>query len=261
MTEQQNGEPLMAGRAPHNYHPENIEGRAAIVSGGTTGIGLATAHLLAERGARVLIFGRHEDDLQNALDELAPLGDVHGMIADQSKPEDVRRIFAEADARFGNLDILVNNAAISAGSVLEKDIEEIAYGLNVNILGYMACAREAIQRMKARGQGHIVCVGSMSADLREEGNDVYVATKAAVQAFCESMRKSVNPMGIKVSLIEPGLIATPMIESSPQEQEAKKAKAEMLEPMDIAEAVHYVLTQPARCDVVTVQIRPHMQTI
>lgn len=249
------------GKAPRNYHPENIEGKAAIVTGGTTGIGRATARLLAERGARVLIFGRDENDLQEALSELQQCGQIHGVKADQSRLEDVQRIFTEADAQLGGVDILINNAAISAGGVLESEQEEIRYGLEANVLGYMACTKEAISRMKAKGAGHIVCIGSLSADQREEENDVYVATKAAIQAFSESLRKGVNPLGIKVSLIEPGRVSTDMPNESPEEQEQKQQRGEMLNAGDIAEAVHYCLTQPARCDVIVVQIRPHLQSI
>jgi NADP-dependent 3-hydroxy acid dehydrogenase YdfG len=249
------------GKAPHDYHPENIAGKAAIVTGGTTGIGRATAQMLAECGARVLIYGRDENDLQKALSELQACGEVHGLNADQSKLEDVRRVFAEADARLGGVDILVNNAAISSGSILEKSLEEIRYGLEVNILGYMACAKEAIARMKSSGGGHIVNIGSMSAEVREEESDIYVATKAAIQAFSVSLRKTANAQGVKVSLIEPGLVATDMTQSSPAEQQEKQRKGEMLEASDIAECVHYILTQPARCDVVMVQIRPHLQSI
>jgi short-subunit dehydrogenase len=250
------------GKAPANYTPENIQGKCAIVTGGTTGIGRATARLLAERGAKVLIFGRHQEELDEALQHIrAGGGEVSGIIADSSQVEDVLRVFQEADRQLGRVDILVNNAAVSAGSVLEKELPEIQYGLMVNIFGYMACTHEAIARMKAQGGGHIVNIGSMSADLREEENDVYVATKAAIQAFSQSLRKLANPQGIKISLVEPGLIATPMTDSPDRDQEQELANQKMLQPEDIAEAVHYVLTQPARCDVVQVQIRPHGQTI
>ena len=251
----------LEGKAPRNYHPENIEGKAAIVTGGTTGSGRATARLLAERGARVLIFGRDENDLQEALNELKQCGEVHGVQADQSRLEDVQRIFAEADTQLGGVDILVNNAAVSAGGIQESELEEIRYGLEANVLGYMACTKEAVTRMKAKGAGHIVCVGSLSADQREEENDVYVATKAAIQAFSESLRKGINPLGIKVSLIEPGRVGTDMPSESPEEQAQKQQRGEMLKAEDIAEAVHYCLTQPARCDVIVVQIRPHLQSI
>lgn len=254
-------------RAPRNYSPENIEGKAVIISGGTTGIGRATARLLAERGARVLIFGRDQKDLDEALQDLRQYGEVHGVQADQAHPQDVREIFQAADEHLGGVDILVNNAAIAAGTVLEADLEDVEYGLNSNVLGYICCAREALRRMQAKPdveggfKGHIINVGSLSAETREEENDVYVATKAAVQAFSESLRKSVNKLGIKVSLIEPGRVESHMTDNTPEEAAAKQHRGELLQAEDIAEAVHYILTQPARCDVIEVQIRPHMQAI
>lgn len=263
----------MQGDAPRNYRPENIAGKTAIISGGTTGIGRAIARLLVERGARVLVFGRDENDLSDALQELQAAGEAHGLCADQSKIEDVQRVFAEADARLGRVDILVNNAAITAGSVLENSAEEIAYGVNVNLVGYLICAQEAIRRMEQQPaeieedevaiKGHIVNIGSLSADQREKESDVYVATKAAIQAFSASLRKGVNPRGIKVSLIEPGLAESSMTSSgkSAQEVAEKQRQGKMLHEQDIAEAVHYALTQPARCDVIGLQIRPHCQLI
>jgi NADP-dependent 3-hydroxy acid dehydrogenase YdfG len=115
--------------------------------------------------------------------------------------------------------------------------------------------------MKSRKQGHIIHVGSMSADVREKNSSVYVATKSAVQGFTEALRKEVNEMGIKVSLIEPGSVGTDMQEETPQEQRQKQARGEMLTAEDIARCVEYCLVQPARCDVVVVQIRPHKQPI
>lgn len=261
-----------AGQAPHNYRPENIEGKAAIVGGGTTGIGRAIARLLVERGARVLIFGRNEDDLNETLQELQALGEAHGVAGDQSKIEDVKRIFAEADSKLGTVDILVNSAAVTAGTILENSAEEVAYGVNTNLVGYMVCSQEALQRMEKnpnRGEdkveikGHIVNIGSLSAEAREEESDVYVATKAAIQAFSASLRKGANSRGIKVSLIEPGLVWSDMIAESysREEGEEKQRNGDMLQEEDIAEAVHYILTQPARCDVINVQVRPHNQPI
>jgi NADP-dependent 3-hydroxy acid dehydrogenase YdfG len=127
----------------------------------------------------------------------------------------------------------------------------------------MYCCKQAIERMKAKGEGHIVNIGSMSDTVREEGSDVYVATKSAINGFSEALRKQINEQGIKVSLIEPGLVGTDMtVEQVPaEEQEEKIEKMEMLRAEDIAECVHYTLIQPKRCDVVQVQIRPHKQPI
>lgn len=101
----------------------------------------------------------------------------------------------------------------------------------------------------------------MSADVREKDSSVYVATKAGVQGFSESLRKEVNELGIKVSLIEPGAVGTDMQPVSVPDQQQKEEKLEMLTAEDIAAAVLYVVSQPKRCDVVDVKIRPHLQLI
>lgn len=239
-----------------------IGGKAVIVTGGTTGIGRATAVLLASRGARVLIYGRHEPQLESALSEIKLAGgDGFGLIADQSRQSDIRRIFNEADRQLGGVDILINNAAVSGESVLQGAYEDWQYVLSTNLLGYMACCREAIDRMRAKGVGHIVNVGSMSADLREEGGDVYVATKAGIQGFSESLRKLINKMGIRLTLVEPGRVDTNMGDQPEKEKRQKKERQELLEATDIAECIYYCLVQPQRCDVVKVQIRPLKQLI
>jgi NADP-dependent 3-hydroxy acid dehydrogenase YdfG len=98
--------------------------------------------------------------------------------------------------------------------------------------------------------------------VREKGSSVYVATKAGIEGFSEALRKEVNPLGIKVTLIEPGAVGTDMqSEYSPAEQRKKEEKMEMLKAEDIAACILYTLTQPKRCDVVMMQIRPHMQSI
>jgi NADP-dependent 3-hydroxy acid dehydrogenase YdfG len=101
----------------------------------------------------------------------------------------------------------------------------------------------------------------MSADLREEEGEIYVATKAAIQAFSESLRKSANKQDIRVTLIEPGAVATPIQEKSAAQERRKLDKMEMLYAEDIARCVMYCLTQPQRVDVVSVQIRPLKQII
>lgn len=240
----------------------NLKGKRVFITGGTTGIGRAIGNLLGLEGAEIFTCGRHQPELDDALESIRSTGALAtGELADVSKPEDIERIFKQADQSLGGLDIFINNAAVAGGGVEEEAEESWRYIVETNLLGYIGCAKEAIRRMKTVRSGHIVLIGSMSAGLRSGGSSIYAATKSGIQAFAEALRKEVNPDGIKVSLIEPGKTGSDMVEENPSEQKDLIHKQEMLRAEDIAVAVHYVLTQPARCDVVSLQIRPHLQLI
>jgi len=246
------------------YLPTSMKGKRILITGGTTGIGRATAILLASQGARIMIFGRHRQPLDETMEAINGLDvetDCFGMTADVADPKDIKRVFDIVDSQFRNLDILINNAALPYESIMEGTYQDWQYIINTNLLGYMACCNEAVKRMKENTSGHIVNIGSISADQRGKDSSVYVATKAGIQGFNESLRKEVNELGIKVSLIEPGLVGSDMIEEDAQEQRKKIAAMEMLKAEDIAMSVLYCLSQPRRCDVISLQIRPHLQIL
>jgi NADP-dependent 3-hydroxy acid dehydrogenase YdfG len=239
-----------------------LAGKNALVTGGSTGIGRAIAHALARKGAKVMICGRDQSDLDEALEGL-PLdqGELLGVIADVGELAGVTKLFRELDEAFGTIDILVNNAAVAAGSAADMPLEEIDYVVRTNLLGYLTCAHEAVARMRASGGGALVNIGSMSAETREKGSSVYVATKAAVRGFSGALRKEVNPDGIAVALIEPGKTGSDMQPHDPEEQRELQERGEMLTAEDVAEAVLFCLLQPKRSSVVEVQIRPLHQLI
>src|SRR4051812_25005098 len=114
----------------------SVTGKAVVITGGTTGIGRATARLLAQRGARVLIFGRNKKDLDAAMSDIN--GDIHGIVADVTKTTDIKKVFAEADKRIGGVDILVNNAAVSGKSISEGSVDDWRQVIETNVLGYFA---------------------------------------------------------------------------------------------------------------------------
>jgi NADP-dependent 3-hydroxy acid dehydrogenase YdfG len=240
-----------------------VAGKAILVTGGTTGIGRAAAKLLVQKGARVLVFGRHQEELDDAVNDIkgAGGGEIYGLTADVFRYDDVQKVFRAADQSLGGLDVLINNAALPAKSVKDTEYSEFLYIVQSNLVGYMACAQEAIRRFKKKGQGHLIDVGSMSAKSQEEGGDIYVATKSGIRGFTESLAKSLNKEGIRVSLIEPGLVGTDLGEASPEEQRKKEEEETMLKAEDIAECIYYCLSQPPRCDISLVQIRPMKQKI
>jgi NADP-dependent 3-hydroxy acid dehydrogenase YdfG len=242
-----------------DYPMQSVEGKSVLISGGTTGIGRATALLLAARGARVMIFGRHEKELSEALLDLARNGrEIHGVIADQADIHDVRKVFKKVDEQFGQIDVLIDNAAIASDAVSKQTLDDIDYAIRADLSGYLTCAREAVKRMEARGSGHIVVIGSISADKRGGDGTVYAAAKAGVQAFAEALTKEVQGKGIKVSLIEPGAVGTDM--QPDKSTHARKAREQkMLKAEDIAACVYFCLTQPPRCDITEMKVAPHLQ--
>ena len=247
----------------NEYLPESIAGKSILVTGGTTGIGRATAILLASLGADIITCGLDQQHLQEALEDIRKTakGSVHGFIADLGTEEGIKKVFEEVDKQTASLDILVNNAALPYGSITDGGYSQWKRITDTNLLGYLGCAGEALQRMKANGQGHIVNIGSMSADVREVNSSVYVAAKSGIQGFSESLRKQVNPFGIKVTIIEPGAVDTDMQAEDTQTKKEKVDKGEMMTATDIAAAVLYAVSQPKRCDVVELKIRPHLQLI
>ena len=238
-------------------------GKSAIITGGSTGIGRALAILLGARGARVMICGRNRAELDDALAALDQAGaDAEGIVADVSKPSDVERLFDMADGWIGGpLDLLVNNAGVAAEDAAGTDIDSIGYVVSTNLLGAMYCTHHALARMRPVGRGVIVTVGSMSADVREEGSSVYVATKSGLQGFSAALRKEVSGEGIRVVLVEPGATGTDMNENSVEEQRAKEAASELLKAEDVALVILGALCMPPRADVVEVAVRPALQAI
>jgi NADP-dependent 3-hydroxy acid dehydrogenase YdfG len=240
----------------------SLAGKKVLITGGTTGIGLAIAKVLAADGARLVLIGRDRKDLDAAVEEVGALGgELHGQQADTARADDVGRVFAEANRVLGGLDVLICNAAVAADGIGEMSDEDWRYVLDVNIAGYLACVRAALATMKGQSSGAIVLIGSMSSEVREKGSSVYVATKGAIQAFAAALRKEVNETGIHVTLIEPGAVSTDMASGSPEDQRKAIAEEKMLLPEDIATCVRFVLGLPSRCDVVTMQVRPHRQLI
>ncbi|HKG05656.1 MAG TPA: SDR family oxidoreductase [Pedobacter sp.] len=246
------------------YFQNAVSGKRILITGGTTGIGREIAIQLAAAGGRCVICGRSQEPLDQTMAEINsndnPLSNI-GLVADLAVADDIYRIFEAVDNELGGIDVLINNAAVAYGSILEGNYQDWQYVINTNLLGYLTCSNEAAKRMLASGSGHIINIGSMSADVREENSSVYVATKSGIQGFSEALRKELNPGGIKVSLIEPGAVDTDMQPASGIEKAEQVKNLEMLKAHDIAMAVLFCLAQPLRSDVVRIQIRPHLQLI
>jgi len=246
-----------------NYFGKNISRKRIVITGGTTGIGKATAKLLASLGGHIFIFGRDKDDFDQAINDIKTQakGEVYGLTADITRREDIELIWHEIDNTLGGIDILINNAAVPANGIIDEEYENTKYILETNILGYISFTKEAVERMKIQKKGHIVNIGSMSAETQEETGTVYVATKSAIRGFSAALRKEVNVLGIKVSLIEPGAVTSDLQPGTKEKHREQIKKMEMLEAKDISMSILFCLSQPKRSDIVSLQVRPHLQII
>lgn len=242
--------------------PIPLKGKKILITGGTTGAGRATALLMARQGCRVFICGTDAGHLEEAISAIREVdGDVSGVLTDLATTEGILKLYQSADEWMGGVDIAILNAGVGAhGELVTMSHEECRKVIEVNLLAYISCALEAVRRMSENG-GQIVMMGSMSAEVFDEHASVYVATKAGVRGFAYSLRKEANPRGIRVSLVEPGSIGTAMVDESPEEQRRMQEQLLMLRDTDIARTIHFILTQPKRCDVIKVQVRPHLQII
>jgi len=246
------------------YRPVDLRSQRALIAGGTTGVGRATAALLASRGCRVFICGRDPGDLEKAIEGVRKDGgEISGVSADLAEIAGVRKLFKAADEWLGGLDIAVLNAGIgSHGELVTISHEELRAVVNVNLLSVIHCSQEALRRMSTSGKGgQIVMTGSLSAEVFDERAAVYTATKAGIRGFAGSLRKEANPLGVRVSLLEPGSIGTDMVDESLEEQRRMQDEMRMLRAEDVARSIFFVLTQPARCDVISLQVRPHLQLV
>ncbi|MEG3163404.1 SDR family oxidoreductase [Sphingomonas sp. PB2P19] len=241
-------------------HHTSLKGKRILVTGGTTGIGLATVAQLVAEDAHVFTFGRHQPGLDAALSEAGGgSGSVDGMIADVTSKDDMDSVFAAIDDTFGGIDILVTCAALGAEPVHEMEEDAWRYVVETNLIGTMAAARRAILRMDAQGSGHLLFVGSISTEIKAEGESVYSATKAGIQAFAETLRKEVATKNIKVSVIQPGSVSTPMQECTDDEKAQAVEDHKMLYAHEVADTILFALTRSERADIVNLRIEPRVQ--
>ncbi|GHF39314.1 NAD(P)-dependent dehydrogenase (short-subunit alcohol dehydrogenase family) [Amycolatopsis bartoniae] len=182
--------------------------KVAVVTGGSAGIGFATAHEIAGAGGTVYITGRDRDRLSAAASRIP--GDVVGVPADSSSAEDLGRLFTQVRQRSGRLDVLVTNAAaIGTAPLGEITREIVTTTFDVNVTGTIMTVQQALPLL-ADG-GAVVLTGSMAAHKASRGRSVYAASKAAVRALARTWALELTPRGIRVNVVSPGPTDTPAI--------------------------------------------------
>ena len=231
----------------------SLAGRRALVTGGTRGIGLATARALAAEGARVAVsWLRSADDAAAALAALSAQGaTAHAVRADVGDPAAVRRMFAEVgDALGGSPDVLINNAAITEDGLLMMLADEAwERVIRTDLSGAALCCRLALRAMIAGRWGRIVNVVSPAAFLGQEGASNYAAAKAGLVALTKSLAREVARFGVTVNAVSPGLVETQLLATlAParrQEMERQVALGRPGTPEEIAAAIVFLVSPAA----------------
>jgi NADP-dependent 3-hydroxy acid dehydrogenase YdfG len=239
-----------------------LAGKTAVVTGASSGIGEATARLLAQEGCNVVLAARREDRLSALAAELGEK--TLAAPTDVSDPAACAALVARTVERFGSLEILINNAGLGLyGSIAEGDPEDWRKMFDVNVLGVLYSTRAAVRQMLRQGSGDVLFVSSLAGRRvpRADGT-VYAATKHAVNAIAEGLRMDVHEKGIRVINVEPGLVRTEFPESSHPSAQRYYAEREYspLEAEDVARAIVYALDQPPRVSVNEILVRPTEQS-
>jgi 3-oxoacyl-[acyl-carrier protein] reductase len=195
-----------------------LNARAAVVTGGSQGLGLAVAAAFASDGADVLVCARGEETLQQAVDSLATRAQagrrILSTVADVSRPEDAERVVRTAVDEFGQLDALVNNAGVGGpmGLAEEVDWAEWARTIEINLMGTVLPCRAALPHMKSAGWGKIINLSGGGATSPLPRRSAYAASKAAVVRFTETLAEEVRGTGIDVNAVAPGALNTRLLE-------------------------------------------------
>ena len=230
----------------------DLEGRVAVITGGTRGIGRAIASALVSAGVQVAIPARDERDLAQATAQLSEHGKAAGYVCDVRDYDQVKSTFGRITEDFGGVDILINNAGIGIfASVESMSVEDFRAVLETNVFGVFYCCHEAIPLMKRRGGGYIINVSSLAGANPHANMAAYNASKFGLNGFSEALMQEVRHDGIKVSYIMPGSVNTEFGGDEPSD-----ANSWQLQPDDIAKVVMDLLEYPDRALPSRIEIRP-----
>ncbi|MFO8022256.1 MAG: SDR family NAD(P)-dependent oxidoreductase [Perlabentimonas sp.] len=244
-----------------------MKNKTAIVTGATSGIGEATAYLLAKNGYRVIITGRRQEKLDSLKNDIESKfqQDVLTLCFDIRLQEKVEEAIKRLPQEWGTIDVLVNNAGLAAGlnPIQEGTLSDWEQMIDTNVKGLLYITRIISNKMIEQGNGHIVNIGSTAGlQVYEKGN-VYCASKHAVHALSQAMRIDMLKHGIRVTEIRPGLAETEFSEVrfKGDKESAKKPYVGIvpLSGHDVADAVLYAITRPAHVNINDLEITPTAQ--
>jgi NADP-dependent 3-hydroxy acid dehydrogenase YdfG len=245
-----------------------LDGKVAVVTGASSGIGEATAGALAAEGAAVVVAARREDRLDELVERIGNDGGrVLAAVCDVTDESQAHGLIQKAVEEFGGVDILVNNAGVMLLSSVGKGLsEEWRRMFDVNVMGLLYATDAAIEAMRRQGGGHLVNISSLAGrKVTRESSGVYAGSKFAVGAISEGLRQELLQDNIRVTIIEPGAVKTEL-PSHITDEDARESLGglldlEILQAEDIANAIVYAVTQPARVSVNEILIRPTQQPV
>ncbi len=250
----------MAGEA---RSADDQAGRAALVTGASSGIGLALARMLAEEGHGVTMVARRPEKLAAAAETLRAAGlDVHEVAASLGAEEEIARVVAAHAERYGRLDVLVNNAGVGLGASIEGyPTKHVDMQLDVNLRAVIIFYRECLELLRAAGAEHrsalVVNTASIAGKHGQAWLSVYSATKAGIIAFSQSMNRELAAQGIKSCALCPGFVDTAMTDFVKD----RVAAQDMIRPSDVAEMVRALLRLSPAAIVPEIQMVRAAQTL
>ena len=236
---------------------ETLKGKVVAITGAASGIGLACARRALAAGATVVLVDRAEDRLAELR---AELGDkAHAVVVDLLDPKSVERMLPQILERTGRLDVFHANAgSYVAGDVVEGDPDAWDRMLSLNVNAVFRTVHAVLPHMAERGTGDIVVTSSIAGHVPVMVEPIYTASKHAVQAFVHTVRRQVAARGIRVMAIAPGPVSTALLADWDQDRLQKTiAAGGLLEPEEVAEAVHFMLTRPRTVTIRDLVILPH----
>ncbi len=232
--------------------------RAALVTGGSSGIGLATARMLGELGYGLTVSARRPDKLEAAVNELTEAGlDAQAAPGNMADEDELKGVIAAHKDRFGRMDVLINNAGVGiGGAIADHETKKLDMQLDVNLRAVYLVMRESIPMLKEAGAEHgkalIANTASIAGKFGQGWLAAYSATKFGVVGLSQAAHKELSESGIQVTAICPGFVATPMTDWVDGVE-----KDDMIQPEDIAEGIRFLLSTTKACIVPELQfIRP-----
>jgi len=238
---------------------QDLSGKVAVITGASSGIGEATARLLADEGVQMVLAARRKERMDALVEEL---GDRAIAVAcDVGDMGEVSALFDTVRERFGGLDLLFNNAGMGInGPFADTQPEDWKTQIDANLFGVLNCTHAAIPLMRGREGAMISSVSSVGGRYGIAGWSVYNATKFAVVGFHDALRKELGPDGVRVSLIEPGAVWTEWGHNVPEEaMRERRETVDALHAEDVAQALVYAFAQHPRVLVEEILIRPVKQ--